>query len=311
MASEESVLELAAHIESPEGADALYLLAVAENAMEPWEQERLDELFNLVQDTLAHPDVGGEPGDILDLRRSEITKALSHLPAKEVERHLRAAPRRYLMAQKPGVIARHLRMTETPFGKNEVRLEAEQGGQNGEWIVHVATKDRRGLLASIAAVMFGEKLDVHEAFISTWRDGGAIDVFRVQAPAGVDWQAVAVEIETPLSHGSNGGIPPGIEGTVDIDNLASPWHTIVEIRAYDREGLLYRVASALARAGLQIHMAVVSTAQDVAVDIFYVTGRNGGKLDETGERELRLALAGKPLRRWRSSFRMPQDANQT
>lgn len=49
---------------------------------------------------------------------------------------------------------------------------------------------------------------------------------------------------------------------------------------------------------MDIHMAVVDTAGDVAVDVFYVTGKKGAKLDESGERDLRPALAGKPLRRW-------------
>ena len=37
----------------------------------------------------------------------------------------------------------------------------------------------------------------------------------------------------------------------------------------------------------------------MAVDVFYVTGADGGKLDDAGEHDVRLALAGKPPRRWR------------
>src|SRR5258708_38262251 len=79
---------------------------------------------------------------------------------------------------------------------------------------------------------------------------------------------------------------------VDLDNVASPWHTIVEVRAVDRTGLLNRVAAALARAGAQIHTATVATVDGVAVDTFLVTGPDGHKLDESGERALRIAFQG-------------------
>jgi [protein-PII] uridylyltransferase len=86
---------------------------------------------------------------------------------------------------------------------------------------------------------------------------------------------------------------------VRIDNLASPWHTIVEVQAEDRHGLLYRMAYALSQADLHVHMATVSTVGDVAIDIFYVTGRDGAKLDDQSERALRLAFGGKRSVRWR------------
>jgi len=302
MGTEDSVLELAAHIGNRQRADALYVLAVAEDGMQVWERERLDTLFELVQAALAHPGLDrAEAGELLELRKLEISTALSHLPDDEVERHLREAPRRYLVAHGPDAIARHLKMVAAPLDRFEVRMEVEPEEEEGEWFLHLAAKDRRGLLAKITGVFAERSVSVREAFVSTWRDGAAIDVFRVKAPGDHDWEATRRLIEVGLAGGSFDRRTRlgAIEGTVDIDNLASPWHTIVEVRAYDRRGLLHRVASALAVAGIAVHMALVNTADEVAVDIFYVTGRNGGKLSQAGERDLRRALSGRSSRRLR------------
>lgn len=301
---EEYVLELASHLGSRDRADAVFLLAAASGGMMAWEEERLRDLFELVQTALehaegAHPDAAGDP---VEVRRRQIQSVLRHFPQEDLENHLRSAPRRYLLAHSPEMVARHLKMTSTQLGRFEVRLEAEPSPPQGKWTVHVVASDRKGLLAEIAGAFAHAGVSVEEAFISTWRDGKAIDVFKVSAPVDPDWAAVGSEITGRLSgSGMDGELSPGpVEGTVSVDNLASPWHTIVEIRALDREGLLHRVASALAGANLQIHMAVVHTEADVAVDIFYLTGRNGGKLNELEEHNLRRALSGaSPRRLWR------------
>lgn len=300
MAVEESVLTLADHIGSREKADGLYVLAVAENAIEPWERAKLDELFDLLQVALSHVDAEAGPANPIRLRKLATEKALSHLPKDLVSGHLEAAPRRYLVAQGPDAVSKHIDMTATPFARDEIRLEAEPAGEPGEWVLHLATPDRRGLLASVAGTLAFHGIPVQEAFISTWANGNAIDVFRVRAAMDMDWERIRQSMTLRLAQGAPGeeDLRP-IEGIIHIDNLASPWHTIVEIRAFDRTGLLHRVTSALAKAKLQTHMAVVHTEGDVAVDIFYVTGAKGGKLEGREEQSLRLALSGTGRSGWK------------
>jgi [protein-PII] uridylyltransferase len=299
MGSEDAVLELAAHLSSVALADALYVLAVAEDAMEPTERERLDELHGLVRQVLDHPelhDVAG--GDILEKRRLDARQALTGLaPARLVRDHLEAAPARYLLAQAPEAIGRHIRMVDTRPHNYETRLEAEPGAAAGDWTVHLAFLDRHGALASVAGAFSSCNVSVHDAFISTWRSGVAIDVFKVTARDDVDWEQVRRAISARLEQSMQNGGPVVVEGTVSIDNAASPWHTLVEVRARDRTGLLYRVASALARSGANIHSAQVTTREGVAIDTFAVTGANGAKLDDAGVRALHLAFAGKSLSR--------------
>ncbi|MCA1834154.1 MAG: cation:proton antiporter [Actinobacteria bacterium] len=300
MGSEEQALDLASYIEDRSRADGLYLLAVAENAMEPWERERLDELHGIVLQALEDADLTGKSArDIVEQRQEAVALQLGHMPEKDLRKLMWAAPRRYLLTQAPDTIVRHIRMIEKPLGKFEARLVADESPGHESWSVHVAVQDRRGVLAAIAGAFAARQVSVEEAQIATWRSGVAVDVFKVTAPSGTDWDGVRRTIEGALAHdGANGETPAPIEGRLEIDNLGSPWHTIVEIQSVDRSGLLYRVAAAMSRAGLQIHQATVSTRHGVAVDTFWVTGRTGAKLDEAGERDLRDAFAGKARRRW-------------
>jgi [protein-PII] uridylyltransferase len=70
---------------------------------------------------------------------------------------------------------------------------------------------------------------------------------------------------------------------IEIDNDISDDHTVIDVYATDHIGLLYRITSALSGLGLSIHTAKVSTKVDQAVDVFYVKGRDGGKVTDPGE----------------------------
>jgi Kef-type K+ transport system membrane component KefB/glycine cleavage system regulatory protein len=296
--NEETVLELAAHVGNRPRADALYVLAAA-GIDDPTHREALDELHSLIAAALAHPElVSAEANDLAEARRRQAIRALPRIPDPIVRRLLDAAPRRYLLVHPPEVIARHGRMLEPMPARNEVRIHADPDLEHGEWTVHVVTLDRPGALAAITTAFASCDVPIVEAWISTWSNGAVVDVFRVSASRDADWDAVRRAAVSALSGGTANGTPVPIAGRIDLDNVASPWHTIVEVRARDRAGLLHRVAETFARAGVQIHHATVRTVDGVAVDTFLVSDRNGHKLDAQGERRLRLAFAGKLPGRW-------------
>src|SRR5262249_19669725 len=66
---------------------------------------------------------------------------------------------------------------------------------------------------------------------------------------------------------------------VTVDNSVSDRRTVVEVRAPDRVGLLYRVTRALAQAGGDIVTAKIATDLDQAFAVFYVTDRAGRKVE--------------------------------
>jgi [protein-PII] uridylyltransferase len=67
---------------------------------------------------------------------------------------------------------------------------------------------------------------------------------------------------------------------VEIDNKSSSFYTIIEVFAYDCKGLLFRIADAVTRCGLNISVAKIATKVDQVVDVFYVRDAHDGKVDD-------------------------------
>ncbi|MBO2455306.1 [protein-PII] uridylyltransferase [Actinomadura barringtoniae] len=67
---------------------------------------------------------------------------------------------------------------------------------------------------------------------------------------------------------------------VTIVDDASSTATVVEVRAHDRPGLLWRIGQALGECGLQVRAAQVDTLGAEAVDVFYVVDDSGEALTD-------------------------------
>ena len=68
--------------------------------------------------------------------------------------------------------------------------------------------------------------------------------------------------------------------SVSFDNGVSATHTVIDIEAPDRIGLLYDIASALFDLGLDISVARIATDGRQARDAFYVADREGNKIED-------------------------------
>jgi [protein-PII] uridylyltransferase len=78
---------------------------------------------------------------------------------------------------------------------------------------------------------------------------------------------------------------------VTLDNDASATATVVEVRAPDRTGTLYRITRALADLELDIRHAKVASLGHEVVDAFYVVDAAGDKLtDPDHMREVERAV---------------------
>jgi [protein-PII] uridylyltransferase len=76
-----------------------------------------------------------------------------------------------------------------------------------------------------------------------------------------------------------------------FDNRSSPHHTVIEVFAKDRAGLLYTLADALHRLGLAISVSKINTEGTRVADVFYVRELDGSKLASgSRQQEVREAL---------------------
>jgi [protein-PII] uridylyltransferase len=195
----------------------------------------------------------------------------------EVAERVAAAPAAYVLTQGSSDIARQCELLTPMPSPWEVRVVATPSPRPDQWHVDVVARDRPGLLASFSGGLAACGLDVVQAVLATWDDGGALQAFLVRAPTAPDSARIQVALEASL------GAPLVSEPVADAQVLFSrpdgALYTTCDVRAADRPGLLHAVAVAIASAGVDVHAAKVVTEEGVAHDRFDLSDRQGGPLD--------------------------------
>jgi [protein-PII] uridylyltransferase len=164
--------------------------------------------------------------------------------------------------------------------------------------ITVVAPDRPGLLWRAAGVLASHRLAVRSANASSVGTT-AVSVFEVMPEFGdlPDPALVAGDLRRMLAGRLDVAdrldrraqaaaprfalaAPPKVTLVDDASELA----TVVEVRAHDAPGLLWRIGRALGECGLDVRAARVETLGAEAVDVFYVTGSDGKPLTEPGPR---------------------------
>ena len=149
--------------------------------------------------------------------------------------------------------------------------------------IAVAAADRRGLLGAVAACLAMHRLDVVGANASTV-DNRAIVEFFTQPRYGSPYDPVALaadlrrvaagdvsvtqRVRARAMSARGGTASPRVVWQRDVATDAA----VLELRAADSAGLLYRVATALDEAGAEVRAARISTLGGDVVDAFYLVG---------------------------------------
>jgi [protein-PII] uridylyltransferase len=178
------------------------------------------------------------------------------------------------------------------------------GGVLVEWTgreLVVAAPDGPRVFSRVVGVLALHGQGVRAASARSIPDGPAVSQFELEphwrAAELPDWDAVAADVRLALSgalsiedrleqqsqRSGRLGRPTAAwspEPRVVIDNLGSRGATIIEIRAPDAMGLLFRIAHAFADLELDIRSARVMTMGHEVVDAFYVVGRGGAKVED-------------------------------
>ncbi|RQX03972.1 HD domain-containing protein, partial [Micromonospora globispora] len=149
--------------------------------------------------------------------------------------------------------------------------------------VAVAAADRRGLLATVAGCLALHRLEVISADASTV-DGRALVECRVQPRYGLAPDPIALSADLRRAVAGDVSVTQRLRGRALAarGEGAAPrvvWHreaatdaVVLELRAADAAGLLYRVSCALDEAGAQVRAARISTLGGDVVDAFYLVG---------------------------------------
>jgi [protein-PII] uridylyltransferase len=154
--------------------------------------------------------------------------------------------------------------------------------------VTVVAPDRPGLLARVAGTLALRGVSIRSAQVAS--DGAmAVEVFLVKPSVDrfPDWAKVKDDVAAALDdrlaldallaeraqayaamYRVRAARPP--EALVLFDDEASDTSTVIEVRAADGVGVLYRITAALAACGLDVRSAKVLTLGHEVVDTFYV-----------------------------------------
>jgi [protein-PII] uridylyltransferase len=290
-------------VATPRRLVALYLLTVADirgtspKVWNAWKGKLLEDLFRLTLRALggAQPNLDAE----VEARKQDARQNLalhSALPGTE-EPLWQTLEVSYFARHDAGEIAWHARslwrhvITQVPI----VRARPSSVGDGLQVLVY--SPDRPDLFARICGYFDGAGFSILDAKIHTTRAGYALDTFQVVATqswpdrAGTDAEIKyrdlisLVETQATLALASDGPLPEPRSGRVSRrvrsfpvvprvslspDERAQRW--LLTVSASDRSGLLYGIARVLARNGINLQLAKVTTLGERVEDTFLVDG---------------------------------------
>jgi [protein-PII] uridylyltransferase len=226
----------------------------------------------------------------------------------ELLAHFRELPARYFQIQPAREIVTdlslvhrfmHLQMSESEHGLEPV-ISWHNEPDRGYTAVKVCTWNRTGLFSKITGSLTAAAMNILSAQIFSRNDGIIIDTFFVHdALTGklpdresrekfegvlklaltdqIDFPSLIARIKAgrPLYQSLEGEQMPTV---IQFDNATSDTRTVIDLETEDRVGLLYTISQALAGLGLDISLAKITTEKGAAIDSFYLTELDGGKI---------------------------------
>ncbi|HEY9110862.1 MAG TPA: [protein-PII] uridylyltransferase [Rhodanobacteraceae bacterium] len=315
IADPEIVHRFAVQVGNWERLDMLYLLTIADitgtspKLWNSWKDRLLADLYVAARYVLRR--------DLERPARAEVRireareRALALLDGRGFERAgaaylLETFPDTALLRQRPESLAwQAAAMLQSPGAQTVVAVRPPdvRGGTE----VFIATPDRDGVFAAVAATLDRMRLDVVAARVMTSRDGRALDAFTVleagsQAPLPVERTAELREALARVLGAAHLRTMPARRGLtrrlrhfqrpprIDFHGAEAQSLTRLALVCSDRPGLLVAIAQAFLDVGVRVHDARIATFGDQVEDFFELSDRHDAPLDGALQDALREAL---------------------
>ena len=280
---------------------ALYLLTVADirgtspKVWNAWKGKLLEDLYKFTLRTLGGraPDADAE---IESRKREALIELALHAEPHDGQKALWDTLNvGYFMRHDAGDIAWHARQLSrhavhsTPSAgaiKSIVRARISPLGEGLQVLVY--TPDQTDLFARICGHFDQAGFSILDAKIHTTNNGFALDTFQVVTSLLPEhYRELITMVEADLAHtiDHHGPLPAPTRGRVSRrvknfpitprvalhpDEKAQSW--LLSISASDRLGLLYSVATVLAKHGISLKLAKISTLGERVEDSFLIEG---------------------------------------
>ena len=273
---------------------ALYLLTVADirgtspKVWNAWKGKLLEDLYRMSLRVL-----GGEapsPDRELQKRQQEAIASLRlhGLSADAHEALWKTLDVGYFLRHDASEIAWQTRVLCEHVDSDNPVVRCRLGliGEGLQVVVYL--RDRPDLFARICSYFDRKNFSILDAKVQTTRTGYALDTFLVSEPTFADnYRELITLIEHELKQWltSDDALPPPakarlsrlsrtfpITPTVHLQPDERGQYHLLSVSASDRTGLLYSIASVLARYKVNLHTAKITTLGERVEDVFLVDG---------------------------------------
>jgi [protein-PII] uridylyltransferase len=276
--------------------------AVSPETLTPWKEELI---WRLYVDTYNH--LTQRYGDeLIERNAAGLVDLLAGHPADvpedEITRFVEGLPQRYLQLFPKEEVYRHVRLARD-IQHDQVHLALDCA--DSIWTLSVVTLDKPFLFSNICGVLSSYGMNILRGHALTNPNGLVLDIFQftdderfLELNRDAHLQVIEVlqnvvsgrQDVTSLLRGRErsilrGGVAGRVVPVVRADSEASGRFTILDIVAGNALGLLYRISRVISQHGCDVHLVLISTEGERAIDVFHIT-RAGAKLTETEQRAL-------------------------
>ena len=305
---EKTAVQIAQTVSSLERLKLLFLLTVVDSlatgpmAGSDWKIMLLIELFFKVRrilerGTLASPDATKR---VEENKRALVRSLRVDFSGKEILSLMDQVSARYFLNTPLEDMVIHFRLALT-IGEARLRWTLEKLKDAPVTRVLLCTYDKPGLFSKMVGVFTLHNISVLSGNVFTLRDGLALDTYEVTNPLDPyreeeRWEKIfhdallAVDGQLPLDDLINRKARMNLNPKtgyasqtkkVQIDNEASDFFTLIEIKGGIRTGLLYDLAKKIHALGLDIRFARVNSDKEKMTGVFYVRDASGQKIYDT------------------------------
>ena len=319
------VEEFAGIVRNQTFLDALMVMSCAdsqgtsEHSWTNWKESLLRQLYSNARRYLDDPtDFTRSMTAPLEVLQTEVMAIVGEGYENETAAHFTHMPRGYFNFRDAATIARHLRLYRQFFRKlveDDANtgllptLEWDERPEQGCSVLNIVCWDRHLLLARIAGALAANNINILSADLFQRNDDVVLDIFRVCTPhftpvtnerskARVQsmieqaFQSTHFDFNKPIAENrrTNKGledVASELPQRIYLNNELSPNHTVLELQAIDRIGLLHDVFMAIGHLGVSVCHARINTEKGVAFDALYLQNHEEKKITD---RDLLLKL---------------------
>ena len=268
------------------------IAAVGPNVWNDWKGSLLQQLYLLTEQHLRSDETVTETAGRLCRMRVETVLAQADGDADSMQAALSLLSRQCIMHFPPRQLLHIIRLIADSDG-DAVKFWVDD--ERSETMFFIIARERSGLFATLAALLTAGHASIMAAQAHAMADSRVLDVFHLQGVDGShfnikdDLERLELRIHDMLKQDEIGKIK--INGSFKVSLLmqrvpvrvrelpqASYQETAIEVSAADQPRLLARLADAISVEGYDLHGASVSTFGERAVDVFFLTGKDLGKL---------------------------------